>query len=310
MAFQIIKIAIKFLVTFFCFFIIAKKINYDETLKLFNLISNKTIIISSIIFLLHYFAVTSRWQFYTYKLNYNISYMNALRITSLGLFTNQVFFGNIAMDAVRVMYLKKNKNISVGLGSVFLDRFTALQSMWLILTLIFVFNYQFNFNNSSNINNFIQFICYVGLLTVILPLITIFKFEKLKNNFKLIKFFFEISRIYKSGFESIKNFSKVYITSFLILTSSGIVTWMIADDLSVQLKFWDSLLITLLGLLITALPISINGWGLREISFISLLGTQNINAEESIIISITFGLLLLISSVIGIIFYFLREKKS
>ena len=85
---------------------------------------------------------------------------------------------------------------------------------------------------------------------------------------------------------------------------------MIADDLSVQLKFWDSLLITLLGLLITALPISINGWGLREISFISLLGTQNINAEESIIISITFGLLLLISSVIGIIFYFLREKKS
>jgi len=125
---------------------------------------------------------------------------------------------------------------------------------------------------------------------------------------KTVNFLHKVSNSFNSSFKKLKNFIIVYVSSFFILFSSGFVTWLIAIDLGSEITFLQSLMVTLLGILITVIPISINGWGIREISFISLLGAMNISAEKSVLISVTFGLIFLTSSVIGIFFYlFINE---
>ena len=307
MDFKKIKFIIKILITVLCFTILFNKININETLKLIKLIRHETILISIVIFILHYFLVTLRWQFYILKMNFKIPFYNILKIISLGLFSNQLFFGNLAMDALRIAYLKSETTFHVGLVSVFLDRFTALQSMWIIL--VIAYSFDTNFNNNYVINNLILFICFAGLFSIFLPLISFIKIFKIKNNWKILSFLLDVSRVYNSAFRNLKSFSLVYFSSFFILISSSFITWLICIDLGAELNFLESLIITLLGLLITAIPISINGWGIREISFISLLATLNISAEKSMLISLVFGLILLISSIIGMFFYFFKSKS-
>ena len=307
MDFKKIKFIIKILITVLCFTILFNKININETFKLIKLIRHETILISIVIFILHYFLVTLRWQFYILKMNFKIPFYNILKIISLGLFSNQFFFGNLAMDALRIAYLKSETTFHVGLVSVFLDRFTALQSMWIIL--VIAYSFDTNFNNNYVINNLILFICFAGLFSIFLPLISFIKIFKIKNNWKILSFLLDVSRVYNSAFRNLKSFSLVYCSSFLILISSSFITWLICIDLGAELNFLESLIITLLGLLITAIPISINGWGIREISFISLLATLNISAEKSMLISLLFGLILLISSIIGMFFYFFKSKS-
>ena len=279
---KLIKLFSKVSITIICFIIIFLKINIDETLNLIKLISINTILLSVLIFLLHYIAVSLRWQFYVRTMHYNISFGETIRLVSLGLFSNQVFFVSVAMDAIRIIYLKNKTSFSTALGSVLLDRFTALKSVWIILTLSFFIDD--SFINDHYINNTILFICFAGLFFILLPFIKYIKIIKKYKSKKIINFLFQLSTSFNNSFSNLKSFTFVFVSSFFILFSSGFITWIIAIDLGADISFLQSLIVTLLGLLIAALPISINGWGVREISFVSILGVINISTEKSILI--------------------------
>ena len=301
----LLKHLLKLLVTMSCFLVIGWKINFDEIIILAKLISIKTIIISIFIFIAHYFAVSLRWQFYVNSMNFYISFRNTIKLVSIGLLANQLFFGSIAMDGIRVMYLNKKTSFTIALGSVFLDRYVAFHTMWVLLVLVFMFDN--SFSNKYFINNTIILICWGGLTSLILLFIKNINFYK---SSKLMKFLYSVSEGFICTFKNFKNFTLVYMSSFFILLSSGIVTWLITIDLGIQISFLPVLIVTLLGILISAIPISINGWGIREISFISLLGSMNISNEKSVLISVIFGLILLTSSVLGIFFYLLIPEDN
>ena len=53
------------------------------------------------------------------------------------------------------------------------------------------------------------------------------------------------------------------------------------------------------ALLITMLPISLGGWGVRELAFVYFLGTAGVSAEAAVSLSIVFGLLRVVVGAIG-----------
>jgi hypothetical protein len=53
------------------------------------------------------------------------------------------------------------------------------------------------------------------------------------------------------------------------------------------------------ALLMAMLPISFGGWGVRELSFVYLLGAAGISAEAALSLSIAFGLLRVIIGAMG-----------
>jgi glycosyltransferase 2 family protein len=53
------------------------------------------------------------------------------------------------------------------------------------------------------------------------------------------------------------------------------------------------------ALLIAMVPVSFGGWGVREVSFVYLLGTAGVTAEAALSLSITFGLLRVVVGAVG-----------
>jgi len=85
----------------------------------------------------------------------------------------------------------------------------------------------------------------------------------------------------------------------LIYALTIVVVWSLgrAQGLSFPLTDAAVLLIFMVG--VTLVPISIGGWGLRELAVVSLLGNYGVPPEKALLFSVCFGLTLAIGSLPG-----------
>jgi len=96
--------------------------------------------------------------------------------------------------------------------------------------------------------------------------------------------------------------SGVVVLSFLLQVVSISVSWLAALAMGIDTSFLACLALVPLVWLVTMLPVSIGGIGLREVSFAYLLGTIGISSEESLLISLgTFATLVLNGFIGGLI---------
>lgn len=77
----------------------------------------------------------------------------------------------------------------------------------------------------------------------------------------------------------------VHVSWFLIV-------YLLAAELSIEVSFFGLSMVTAIAWLVTTIPVSFGGVGVRELSFISLLSTQGVDPEPSVLLSVfQFGLI-------------------
>ena len=77
------------------------------------------------------------------------------------------------------------------------------------------------------------------------------------------------------------------------------MVYILACSMLIELEFMHSLLLMPLIVLLTILPISIAGWGVREGAMIMLLGLVGMPSEQALALSILVGIVALISGLPG-----------
>jgi uncharacterized membrane protein YbhN (UPF0104 family) len=93
-----------------------------------------------------------------------------------------------------------------------------------------------------------------------------------------------------------------------VLTIAAI--WMLARAEGVALSAADAAaLFTVIGG-VAVIPISIGGWGLREVGVMSLLQLQGIPAEQALVLSISFGAVTFLASLPGAIAWLLYSPRT
>ncbi|MFZ1907988.1 MAG: lysylphosphatidylglycerol synthase domain-containing protein, partial [Burkholderiales bacterium] len=70
-----------------------------------------------------------------------------------------------------------------------------------------------------------------------------------------------------------------------------------AYGVDASLRLWVS--IVPLAVIASALPISINGWGVREATIVALAAPMGVSAPEALLVSLTIGALNMIASLPG-----------
>ena len=85
----------------------------------------------------------------------------------------------------------------------------------------------------------------------------------------------------------------------LIHALTILVIWSFARAQGVLLPVPDAAVLMTIMIGVALLPISISGWGLRELAVISLLGHHGMASERALLFSVSFGLALAIGSLPG-----------
>lgn len=158
----------------------------------------------------------------------------------------------------------------------------------------------------KKLNWLIDIITYGAILATIVLLF--FNRIALINQIKVFAVIHQISKILSRSFSSIIDFICKIIIS---VCSNGLAitaVYFTAKSLHLDINLQYFFLIIPLVNLLTLVPISLAGWGIREGAMVSLFSFVGIEKSHILPASILYGILLIISSLPGLYFYLAHKS--
>ncbi len=209
------------------------------------------------------------------------------------------FFSNflpslVGGDAVKAYYLNKDaKKISLTLASIFMDRYIGFASLMTIGILVFPFVMGY-FSNS--VYKWIM----PSMFTAFVIGSFIFFGLRLGRRFRVISEFYEYFSLLRNRKDIIiKAFLVSCLNQFINFSKVIILAFAMGENIPIPLLFvFLPIVIT-----ITTLPVSISGLGVREGSFVLLLGIIGIKPEVATSLSLAWFFSIFVGSLPGLIVY-------
>lgn len=258
------KFALKLLVL--CAFFLLIVLNTDFSLIRQELLHVKPeyLLYSVILSVLIIFLGSERFRFILNSYQIQKSSVDLFFIKYYGQFIDNFFFGFLGGDAYKYIAIKGDKkNV---FKSIILDRVTGL----IVLTFLAIpgglfLVLQFSKDLSFSLFNLLP-IALVGIITVSLAsYILIRKYKEKATN--ILNFFWKNISVLKDG--------RLLFLAFVIQLLMVCNLFMVFEALSWSIPFWQMLIFVPFMNLVTNLPLSIKGHGIREL-LIVILFSQSI----------------------------------
>ena len=299
------KNIIKLLITIAIFYFLSLHIDFNELFYILSKSHGGWILVALLMQLISTYLAAYRWfkisqlLVFTEKLSFYVnSYFK-------GTFFNQVLPSSIGGDAVRILDLTNMEyDKKEAFYGVFVDRVVGLVGLLvlnLLASVIFYGTFEADFS---------QLIIFITL-SGILGFLSLFLLEKISflANYKFLNLFHRLARrlnsLYSSKLLLVQHISiSVIVHLFSVLTMYGL-----SLSLGIDLSFQMLLIAVPPVFLLTIIPISLAGWGIREGAMIGVFMLVGADQTKILAMSILYGLLLIISALPGAYFW-IKSKKA
>lgn len=249
--------------------------------------------LSILIMLISRFSVINRWYTLLKSAEINISFWQTMQITFAGLFLTNFLPTTIGGDVIRLIGVVRMKfDAAICTASLIVDRLVGLLGMALATP----------FALPVLITNQIIFIPQVESKP---------NFFFLANYYWLDKIFKKISNLFQRLFNALKMWknspmalAKSLAWSILHMLCLFTIIYLLLDKSGESLPFWQIAGFYSLVYLVTLIPISINGYGVQEISMSFVFNhLGGISLQTSITIAILFRTIMMLASLPGVLFF-------
>jgi len=273
-----IKLAIKVVFIAFAFWIIFHKLNINEIKKI-ELKEPFWLLVAFVIFNLSQIISAKRIHTYLSNIDITPTFKYQLMLYYVGMFYNTLLPGGIGGDAYKAYKFEKafNKGYKLIIKSLLIDRVSGLFAIFILISILLFF---------SSFSSFLFF----GVLLLILSPFALYFIHKL--------FFIEFKpSFYKSLIYSLIIQSFQAISFVFILFSFGVDSYLI-----------DFVILFFISSVVSVIPISIGGVGLRELTFLYGLELIHLNPATGVVVAFLFFVISVISASIGVLFLKKVEK--
>ena len=251
-----------------------------------------------------------RWQLIANALvearEHRIATLAAMKIYYISMFFTCCLPGAVGGDVVRVWLAKsEHMPMPVSINSVIIDRMMALLA--LVLMVVFtmpVLGKALGFD--------VALVLPVVAVLAVIGLWLLFNAEKLLAPFKRFRLIHWVLYLINSIHMIIR--TPRACAGALVLALVGQViyavsAWVLARSLGVDMTLLQSITLMPPVMLATTLPISIGGWGVREMGIVGMLGLIGIPQSAALVLSIQLGLLSVILSLPGSLLWLGSRKR-
>ncbi|HAK87565.1 MAG: hypothetical protein A2077_06525 [Nitrospirae bacterium GWC2_46_6] len=231
-------------------------------------------------------------------------------IYMIGSFFNTYMPGIIGGDAVKAYYLSKelkssssrpdkfsDHTLSISIASVFMDRYIGFTAILFISMAAFPLAFAYLEGTP------VRWLMPIVLAVFTVGSIVVFKF-RLGERFKFLFKVYEYFRLYSKKRDVLL---KAFIYSLVLQGLNIVVVYFLSVGLSLGISFFHIVVFLPIIILISFIPVSISGIGLREGAFVILLGTAGVSPERSVALSLVWFLSYVTASLVGL-FEYLRLK--
>ncbi len=292
-----LKFLAKLSVSAVLIFVLFHKINLSRFEDMLFKIGLLKFFLLSLLYIFSQVVSSVRWSFVIESLNEKMAVSELLRAYFLGMYANLFLPSIIGGDAIKAYVVSKKIGLRKSISSIFLERYNGLMALLLIsLISVLVFNRFFN----AKIIAVVVVVNIFSVISIYSLRFNIFrKYEKLKN------FYDDIAMFHKSRF-----FARVSILSVVVQTIVIFIYMLSGLMLGIKISpIYYFAFIPIINL-ISFLPISFNGIGVREFSFVYFFSFANLNKLQALSLSISVFFVVIFCSLIGGVIYFVSKDRT
>jgi uncharacterized membrane protein YbhN (UPF0104 family) len=302
-------ITLKVLISTSLFYFLVSKIGIKTIIETIRLLDLSSFIIAMSIYIASILLSSLRWRLF---LSHKLPIKKLFSLYMIGSFFNTYMPGIVGGDAVKVYYLNKEikenfpkeKNydsfLSESVASVFIDRYIGFFTLLCICLFAFLFGSKYLKDTSIN-----WIIPLIFILFIVSSLI-IFRFRIGERLVFLSNFY----NHFQKYIERKDTLIKAFFYSIIIQISGIFTVFVLSKGMSVGVPFNFLLLFIPIIILISFLPISLSGIGLREGAFVIFFQTIGIPPHQSMTLSILWFLSTVTASLWGLVEYLRYKQKN
>lgn len=244
-----------------------------------------------------------RWRWCLLPQGIDISTGNCLYYSLIGFFFNNftpsTVGGDVAKGFLVSRFSKKNLGTAI---SIVVDRLIGLAATGLLALLALLVSLHLPLSPGIRL----VILLFTGIVLVLLFLILNKAMARKVVNLLSSLHLTRVARKMTSLSEALSNYlsyprllKKALVISLLMQTSNILLSYILALGLGIKISFLYFLVFIPLIMAVMSIPISLNGLGLREGAYVVFFNLAGVSREQSLAISITYYLVVLMLSLIG-----------
>jgi uncharacterized membrane protein YbhN (UPF0104 family) len=265
-------------------------------------------ILAALLLLLGYAATSaSRWFLVLHSLGSTMPKHEALRITYVSMFFNQFLPATVGADAIRIWEASRGGlRIAVAINSVLIERIVHL--LGLSMTAAAMASAWSDGRIPVAMSGSLWVVSGVAVIAVIclcaLDRVPLWQGSML----------WRVSVKSLSGDLQGSLRSPAFVAAQLGIVALGLAVlsgavFVLAIGLGIRIGFGDCVALMPTVLLVSALPVSIAGWGIREYAMSTVLAYAGVTAANALLLSLLLGVFVMIASLPGAVFWFVARTQ-
>lgn len=286
-----IKIILKISVSLLFIYAVLSKLDLNELIFEFKNIKLAYFIIAIFLYLSTQIFSTKRWSYFVKA---DKDFFELFELYMVGTFFNLFLPGTVGGDVVKAYYLYKGtQKRGDSLVSVFMERYMGMLALILISTLAVVSGFKF-------IKGTFAFKFYLIIIVFFITGTIIVSFLPYEVFYKKLKGV----RIAIRDFIFHKDiFIKTLFLSLIVQGIGVFVVYLLAKSINIDIPISYHFIFIPIISVISMIPVSFSGVGIREYSFLHFYSIAGVNEEKAVTLSLLWFVIMIITGLIGAIFY-------
>jgi uncharacterized membrane protein YbhN (UPF0104 family) len=307
---RILLSAIKILVSAALLYFALRKANFADLASRIDLGSAGWLALAVAITFLQIFIGVLRWRIVSAECGAPLPLRQAMRYNVIGTFFNQTLPSSIGGDAVRLwLVARSGAGWRAATYSIFVDRAIGLIALAIIIVASLPWSYHLLADaygrSALALIDFAALAGGAGFLVIgILPWPWL-------RQWWVTHHIHACSVIANRVIFKRQNEPTIAILSLLVHFLAVVIAWCVVQSIAAPVAFEQTFLLIPPVMLITMLPISIAGWGVREATMGLAFGYAGLMTNEGINISLLYGAVsFFVGAIGGLVWIFSAEKAA
>lgn len=291
-------------------YLILRKMDLGRTMDIIRSSDPMLMFIAFVFVFIMSFIIALRWHQIMHAYSVSVGLHRAFRVYMIAFFFNNFLPSMVGMDVVRAAYVTSDdRKLAHVASTIIIERWIGFLGIIVYLIIAPIF-----FIKEANMG-YTFIISGVGLAMSAAFIIALTDWaygflSKILNKITIMKIGARVMELYDS-LRLIRNHRRMFIEnlflSVVIQFSFVIINYFIVLSMHIDIPISKLIMYIPIISVVSSIPLTINGLGLREGAYMTLFGTGIM--EEAVSLSLVFYVLTVIFSLLGAV-YFMFEKRS
>lgn len=252
--------------------------------------------------------VALRWQQIVRRCGAELPFMRLYRFSMIGTFFNQTLPSSVGGDAMRIWLVGKQANWRVASYSVLLDRVIGLVALACIVVVCMPWTFTLIKDPVGRVALLVVGLGSLGAWVVFL--ILGWEGWYILQRWRVTRHLAASATVAIGILRTPGVLTPIFSISVMIHLLTALSAWYVALSVGANLSLINSVFVVLPVALISVVPISIAGWGVREGAMVAAFAYAGLPQSDGLLVSILFGVSYLVLGIIGGLVWILGTQRS